>query len=449
MAQGLPHQERRLTQGGAGRAAATLFAFALFALMALITTGACDDPAVDDTPPTRAEPEPRRDDPSREVASAAEQHPRSPREFIDAVIDHHHGTIRGTLDHAVLELRTTPEAQPLQVLVSLPEKLRLDHPDGTIELLVEGDGWRGSANHPAERLAGSDLTTLEELRQHLRAILLSPLYRAKTVKRAGPGVYSLILPGGETWRLEIDEPSLRLIELRGPAGPVQFSEFLETGVTVLPAVVELPKLGVRHVAFLANDLLVLNPTLFMDVSIALPKTSIQPRDRQTTELPNPDEKPDRPVIQDIRGRMFLVNADPGTWLDRRNLLLRAGTMLDGKGQTDDGLPTYRLAEAGTDLLIPFRPDPSRGHRPFARGDDDEVWHVPRHRAVVVAPPAGTGWDEAIAQGRKVIAEFLDANALVADGDLLCIPFLAPERVPDEKTLAKLRLRLEQRVRPRD
>jgi hypothetical protein len=262
-------------------------------------------------------------------------------------------------------------------------------------------------------------------------------------------VYSLILPGGETWRLELDEPSLRLIELRGPAGAVKFSEFLDTGVTVLPSKVELPKLGVRYVAFLANDLVVLNPTLFMDPSLKLTDASTERRTTQTTSLPNPSERPDRPVLQDIRSRMFLVNPDPGTWSGRQQLLVRAGTMLDDKGQAPDGLPTYRLTAGGTDLLIPFRPDPSRGHRPFVRGEDDKVWHVPHHQAVVVAPPEGTPWDEAVAVGREMIAQFLDENALVADGDLLCISFLAAEEIPDEAALAKLRLRLEQRVRPRD
>jgi len=217
---------------------------------------------------------------------------------------------------------------------------------------------------------------------------------------------------------------------------------------VLPKKVDLPKLGVRWVEFLANDLVVLNPTLFMDPSLKLANDTGRMRTRQTRALPeNPDERPPEPVLQDIESRMFLVNPDPGTWSGRRDLLIREGDRLDAKGQEPNGVPTYRETDTGMQLLIPFRPDPSRGHRPYVRGPDDEIWHMPQHRAVVVAP-IGT-WDDVVAHGREKIAAYLEANDLEADGAMLCMPFVHAGEIPDEAERKELQLRLEQRVRPRD
>jgi hypothetical protein len=366
---------------------------------------------------------------------------------IDAVLDHHQGALRGTFAHAVVELRPAEADPPVQALLALPDRLRLDWPDGHTEVLVEGAGWRCAGREPAVRLAGEELKALQQMRHHLRALTLAPLGEAERVERAGPGVFALVLPGGETWRLEVNEASLQIEELRGPAGAVRFTTFLSTGVTVLPRTVELPGLGTRWVSFRATDLTVLHPGLFADPTLLLRDLSDRPRATRTTALRNPAEQPAAPELQDIDGRMFLAHPDPGSWEERRRIILRDGAALDAKGQAPGGLPTYRLAEGHTELLIPFRPDPERGHPPFVSGPDDVVRHLPAHRAAVVAPPPGP-WDEALERGRAMLAKYLQDNDLVTDGDLLCIPFLEVERVPDAKQREHLPLRLEQPVRQR-
>ena len=145
--------------------------------------------------------------------------------------------------------------------------------------------------------------------------------------------------------------------------------------------------------------------------------------------------------------MFLAIPDPGSWKTRCAQIRGAVGTLFKRGQIANGLPTYRLAENSTTLLIPFRPSPKSGHRPFVRHPGEAVLHVPTHPAAVVAPPPGT-WKEVIAAGRETLKRFLDENKLEPAGDLICIPFLPPQRVPEDAQLRRLQVRLEQPVAER-
>lgn len=373
--------------------------------------------------------------------------PQKPLAVIDAVLTHHHGPLRGKLDKVLLELRPEPEAAPTQALLSLPDRLRVDRSDRDIELLIEGIGWSCDGRKPAVRLQGDALARLRQLRHHLRALVLAPLYEAKKVERQSHGVLSLVLPGGETWRLELDEATLELENLRGPAGVVRFKSFLNTGVTVLPAVVVLPEDRVRHLKFRANPSL-LHPRLFSDPSLPLPGEPIKRGPIRQRTVDNPNERPPVAELQEIERRMYLAHRDPGTWNERTTVIIRSGNALGRKGQAADGLPSYRFAADGPQLLIPFKPDESRGHEPYLRGPKDVILHVPGHSAVVVAPAPGT-WDDVIERGRKEILAFLRSKKLEADGPMIAIPFVDAGEIPSARDLRRLRIRLEQRARPRD
>ena len=401
--------------------------------LAVLQSCPAQDPQLED---------PRQPDPKPAAATA-----QDPRSLIDAVLDRHHGPLRGTLDKVLIELRAEPEAAPTQALLSLPDKMRVDYPENGIELLLDGTGWRCDGRKPAVKLKeGEALASLAQLRHHLRALVLAPLYEAKKIERKGPGVLALILPHGETWRLQLDEASLVLEELRGPAGAVQFESFLETGVTVLPAKVVLPRERLRYVKFRANPSL-LHPRLFADPALPLPNGPSKPRTTNRRTVGNPDERPPKAVLQDIPRRMFLVLADPGGWERRTKAIVRSGNALWGKGQTMGGLPSYRHAESEAQLLIPFMPDQARGHQPFIRGPKDVVLHVPDHTAIVLAP-MGT-WDDVLKRGKAEINAYLAANDLEADGHLLTIPLIDAGVTPSAADLRKIQIRLEQRVRKRD
>ena len=363
------------------------------------------------------------------------------------MIDKHHGPLRGRLGTALLELRADPEAAPTQALLSLPGKLRVDRPDEGITLLLDGAGWSCDPREPAVRLKDEPLAELERLLQHLRAVVLAPLYEATTIDRQRPGLLTLTLPGDEVWELELDEASLALHSLAGPVGAVRFSSFLDTGVTLLPAVVEFPEERVRHVKFRANPS-VLHPRLFADPALPLPREAeTLPRVRQQT-VENPRELPAAPQLQSIDRRMFLSQEDPGSWRGRSRAIIGSGNSLASKGQAADGLPTYLLAASQTRLLIPFKPDEARGHQPYVRGPDDDILHVPQHDAVVLAPTAGT-WDDVIERGAAEILEFMTAQKLQPDGPMLAVPFIGAGVVPSDSDLQRLRIRLEQRVRKRE
>jgi hypothetical protein len=280
----------------------------------------------------------------------------------------------------------------------------------------------------------------------VRAILLMPLEQVERAERRGPGVFSLVLRGGETWRVEIDEPSRRVIELRGPSAAVRFIDFLDTGYTVLPATVDIEGRGTFGVKILAHDLY-LAPSVFTDPFVEVDPGAARSYRAMTETAPAGEELPGSPELQSIPARSYLVLRDPGAWAERTRAVLAAGGNLQRRAQMPAGLPVYAAGDEGDELLIPFQPDPERGYRPFVRRDREVVRHGEPHRAVVVAPPPGP-WAEAVQRGRSMVSDFLTAQNLEANGPLRVIPFLAPDAVPTEEERQAIYFRLEQAVRNR-
>jgi len=360
-------------------------------------------------------------------------------QLIDSVLERYHGPLRGTFDSVILELRSKADDSLDQIVVQ-GENLRVDHGDKHVDLLIEGTGWRCSIDRPATKLGGSELQALRTLRQGLRAIRLVPLYRAKQIKRVGPGVLALILPGGETWRLALDEKTLDLIELSGPSGVVRFKSFLDTGYTKHAKTVDLPGRGEVYVKFLATDL-DLYRAVFADPFVTIDQNKKRPRPGVTQAHRASEELPTEPLLQTVPERTFYVLSDPGTWSQRCADLGTTARMLTDRGQVGTGLPAYQLKAGGTEILIPFQPDPAGGHRPFVRQAGEAVLHSPTHQSVVVAPLPST-WEHAIEAGREAIDAFLEEGGMVASGPLLCIPFLAPGSVPSKIELQRIQVRLE-------
>ncbi|MEM7204780.1 MAG: hypothetical protein AAF628_31275 [Planctomycetota bacterium] len=369
------------------------------------------------------------------------------RAKLEAVLERHHGPLRGTFDRVVLELRETPEAKPVRIAAELPDQLRVDRPGRRVDLWVKGDGWLCQSGAAASRLQGDGLAELAALRQCVRALTLDPLVRADQVREMGPGIFALVMPGGETWRLELDAAQDHVRELRGPAGAVTFVEFLRTGVTTLPRLVDLPGIGKRHVKFAATDLW-LSPAVFRDPFVSVDATRKATKPHRQTVIAPTRELPKHAEIQELPAKSFLVLEDPGDWQERAAAVTAAGNTLGARGQMPDGLPTYLTDGTRRLLLIPFRPDPNGGHQPFVRGPKETLRHDPPREVAVVAPPADT-WDRALAEGRRRLAELIASEGRKADGPLHVTPFIEPTMPPDAGLRKALQLRLEQPLRDRN
>ena len=371
-----------------------------------------------------------------------------PASLVKKLLERHHGPILGTFDNFILRLREQqdqPREDSTQLTLALPARMRVDHPDRRVDLWIDGVGWRCQPKLPPQRLTTDDgLAKLTALRHHARALALLPLYRAEQIKRVGPGVLSLILPKGETWRLQVDEDKLRIIELRGPAGPVRFESFLNTGISVMPTKATLGDLGPRFVQIVASNLF-LDGSLFDDPFLPVDvERAKRPHSTAHTSLRGSRDLPTRAELQDIDRRVFLVLDDPGGWEDRCDLIMGEGEALGMKGQSPDGLPTYAHLNGNRVLMIPFRPDPEQGNRPYVREPGQRINHVAAHRAIVVCPPPGT-WAEVREAARRLIDDYLDREGLTKRGMPLMIPFVEPVQVPSSKDLQRLQVRFEQGV----
>jgi hypothetical protein len=368
---------------------------------------------------------------------------RDARQTIDAVLERFHGPLRGIFDRTMMELRSAPDDEPTQVVLALPGRMRVTEPDGTVRLLVDAAGWRCTGERPPERLGGADLEELQQLRDQMRAVLLAPLYRAEQVKDQGGGVYTLILPKGETWRLQLDPATHDPVELRGPTGPVRFESFKDTGETRPVERISVPERGVVWVKVVAADVL-LGDSVFSDPFSKVGDTAGRAGRVVPVNQSSVEELPRTPEVQSIPERSYLVLADPGTWAERSARIHAAASSLQERGQAANGLPTYVTRDSDAKLLVPFRPDPAGGSKPFVRAADDEVLHVAAHSAVVLAPPRGT-WEQVLERGRADLQRFLAERRLQPSGPLRCIPYVQPEGTPSDAELRQLTVRLEQPV----
>lgn len=379
------------------------------------------------------------------TAAAGQETPPPPSDVVDALIEHHHGVLRGTFETALLTLTTPDGGATMRAVMALPDRLRVDRPDDTIDVLRDDVAWRCAAGRAPERLEGDELDAVLTLRDSLRAVVLAPLWQRTGVERAADGTLRLTQPNGETWTLGLDDDGTEVRSLSGPRGTVEFRSFLRTGVTVLPQRVVLPQLGERVLRFEASDLY-LDPAVFED-PFAIRVDPTQKLSTRPLRATTAADLPTKPEVQDIDARTYLVLEDPQAWPKRVETLLRVGSRLAEQGQMPDGMPTYVIGEKSTELLVPFRPDPGSGRPPFSRRADQRVRHEPTHRAVVFAPEPGP-WDQVRERGNQRMTRFCDEHELVAAGPLRMIPMLDPTTPPTASEQRVLRVRLELPVKPR-
>lgn len=368
--------------------------------------------------------------------------------LVDRMLKRCHGPVKGSMDNAYLELRKEgskptdkPADKPDKVLLGGTGKktdyLRITHPDSSTSILNGKQVWRylrSQHGYTKVKLTDAQKKDVRDLHGMLRACLLRPLYEAKTVRRQGPNVYQLILKDGETWRLEVDPKTDLPKSLTGPPGKVTFHEHKATGVSFMPKVVTLGRLGKHHMNLIDSGL-IFNKPYFED-----PETPLA-RFKATRRIAAPRHDPRTPFLQRLPGRNSLVLPDPGDWEERIALLGKNGRELYSQGQASADQLYFYKEKGKRYMAIPFEPDIDRGSQPFLRKSHQHVVHRPP-QLVAVIETRGTE-ASAVTAGTKALDTFTKKHKLQVTGPMRVIPFVAPEKgVPDAKDLENLKVRLE-------
>ena len=359
--------------------------------------------------------------------------------LIGRVLERCQGPLRGRLEHSLCAVQLGADQQKAQLVLDLPDRLRVER-NGIVELWRGEDVWRCEPGVGARRLDGAELRVAARWHRLAEALALVPLARATKCTRQGPGVFTLVMPGGATWRFECDEQTLAPRTLSGPDCELRFGEFYETERTRMPRLLEVEGIGRLEARFLLSDAR-FDDLVFLDPGTraeALAATESRPDAREE----GGERKPRKPEVQRIHATLVLVLDDPGDWKLRHGLLDREGRKLWEQGQMATGLPILWQDGTKARLGIPFGPDPERGSTPFVQHEHQEVLRRPRHLAAVVYPPRGP-LAAAEPAAQAALAEFLREKRLVAAGPLRLIPYLTlgPEP-PAAKDLERIEVRVE-------
>lgn len=362
--------------------------------------------------------------------------------LVDDMVARCHGPVRGSMDNAYLELWKDGSEHTDKALLggtkAKPHYLRITHPDRSTSILSDkhaGRYLRGRDGHYTQvKLSAGEKKDLADLHALLRTSLLRPLYEAERVRRQGPNVYQLILKGGETWRLEVDPKTGLPQSLTGPRGEVTFHEHKATGVSFMPKVVTLGRLGKHHVNLITSGL-VFNKPYFEDPETPL----VQFKD--SSRVAAPGAEPRTPTLEQLPGRISLVLPDPGDWEERIDAMGPHLRELYDQGQTGADLMFFFQSKGEHLMAIPFEPDSDRGSQPFLRRKHQNVLRRPPQ--LVVAIVVRGSEKNATAAGSKAVDRFLGQQKLHPTGPLRVIPYVAPEKgAPTAKELQSLKIRLE-------
>jgi hypothetical protein len=357
--------------------------------------------------------------------------PEDPAAALEAVLARCHGPLRRTLDRITVELRTGGPAGALHTLQVDGPSLRARQPDGTVEVLTADAAWRWREGEPATPLDAEGRTRLDRLRLLVAAAYLTPLESARRVVRAGPATLRVEAADGTSWRLDLDPRAQRPARCAGPAGDVRFASFLDTGITLLPADVELGSWGPTHLRLLAHDVL-FEPDLFAPPAGAL--------ETPPKVVRRGGDEPRTPALRSLPARSFLALPDPGDWAGRVAAIVAAGRALSERGQTADGLPFLYAAGSRRLLGVPFAPA-TDGGPVLAPRADEVVERRPEQLAVVLYRPK-EAFETSLAAGTEAVQAFAAARGLAAAGPLRVVPHLAWDGDVDAAALAAIKLRFE-------
>lgn len=330
---------------------------------------------------------------------------------------------------------TLPDGGTAQVFGKLPDHLRVQWPDGSIDLL-DRDRALGLSrdNGAAEELALAAATRLRAMRILLDTAGLGPVRRATSCTRTGPKTFLLHQEEASGVELELEPTALRVRRL----GSVQVEEHLVTSTTHIVRIASIEPLGRCTIRFDKIDF-ALDETIFVSTPRSVPLTPIRPANNDPVAKPQSDtvtvgtpRRPTEPVIEPVRAQRWLCLPDPGTWPLRAAAVQTHLTTLAKAGQTTAGFQGLLRDGDRTLLVVPFRQ--KDGAPPFAEPAGWDVREVRAGRALAVYPASGD-IDQRATAGERALRAALAEQALDADSSILVQPFLhLDETAPDAEAL---------------
>jgi len=359
---------------------------------------------------------------------AAPPLPDEPRAAIDAVLARCHGTLRGSLDRITVELREGDRTGLLRTIDLAGPHVRVRAAGGGSEVLGSDGAWRTLPDGAAQPLDDAARADLVRLRDLVAAAYLAPLYAAVDVQRPSADEFVLRLADGAQWQLRLAPTRLPLV-LAGPPGTVRFVSWLSTGVTELPADVELDVLGRCHLTLLAQGV-TFAPQVFAAPGAPSPATRVLPRAADET-----------PELVDLEARTVLVLDDPGDWPGRVERIVAAAHWLEARGRTNAGLPFLFTEGDRGRIGVPFAAA-AGADTPLTPRAGESIQQRAAQRALVLVRGKAE-FDASCAAGTRAVTEHAARLGLTPTGPLRILPYLAWDRgTPTAAELAAVRVRFE-------
>lgn len=359
---------------------------------------------------------------------------------IAALLQRWHGILRGELDRIIVELRASAADGARRKLDIDRTRMRVvTQGDGpkVIEVLLDDRAWRTRQGEATTALEDDERQALVDLRLLVTGAYLAPLYGARSISRRGPTVFAVEAGDGTTWRFEIDAARQMPVSISGPAGTVRFLSFLSTGVSDLPAEVELGALGKQHLTLIARGV-AFEPGLFREATDAASGAAR----RAPTPWRVTTGEPSKPEVMELPARPFLVIEDPGDWATRAARIVASYATLTEQGQREEGLPFLCEVDGKPTIGIPFAPDEERGGHAIVARQDQVIRHRPQEFAIVLYRGKQAFAPSRVA-GERDVRNYLDQTKAVATGCLRVIPHFDWHRgEPSAAALAAVKLRFE-------